>query len=95
MAGTSPAMTEKAVHAFALFERRAQTARRANQQKSVKPLLKKYSPCRVGQISGLSPPVSPDKRGGSRSSRNARWDAVDAEVLLTNGTEADGEVAWF
>src|SRR5947207_3378363 len=23
-------------------------------------------------------PVLPDKRGGSRSSRNARWDAVDA-----------------
>jgi hypothetical protein len=33
----------------------------------------------------LNPPVSPDKRGGSRSSRNARWDAVDADAPLTNG----------
>ena len=39
---------------------------------------KKYSAFAVGQISDLNPPVSPDKRGGSRSSRNARWDAVDA-----------------
>jgi hypothetical protein len=49
----------------------------------------------MGQISGISPPVSPDKRGGSRSSRNARWDAVDAEAPLTNGADADGEVVWF
>src|SRR6476469_1833876 len=35
---------------------------------------KKYSAFAVGQISDLNPPVSPDKRGGSRSSRNARWD---------------------
>jgi hypothetical protein len=26
---------------------------------------------------------------------NVRWDAVDADVLLTNGVEADGEVVWF
>jgi hypothetical protein len=25
---------------------------------------------------------------------NARWDAVDADVPLTNGAEADGEVVW-
>ena len=25
---------------------------------------------------------------------NVRWDAVDAEVLLTNGAEAYGEVVW-
>ena len=47
-----------------------------------------------GQIKGITPRVSPKKRGGSRSSRNARWDAVDAEVSLTNGTKADGEVVW-
>ena len=34
-------------------------------------------------------------RGGSRSSRYVRWDAVDADVLTTNGTEAYGEVVWF
>jgi hypothetical protein len=45
----------------------------------------KYSAFAVGQISDLNPPVSPDKRGGSRSSRNVRWDAVDADALLTNG----------
>ena len=55
---------------------------------------RKYSTFAVGQISDLNPPVSPDKRGGSRSSRNVRWDAVDADVLLTNGTEAYGEVVW-
>jgi hypothetical protein len=60
----------------------------------VKPKNQKYSTFAVGQISGLNPPVSPDKRGGSRSSRNARWDAVDVEVLSTNGTEAYGEVVW-
>jgi hypothetical protein len=49
-------------------------------RKPVQPSRKKYSACRVGQISGLSPRVSPDKRGGSRSSRNARWDAVDVEA---------------
>jgi hypothetical protein len=50
--------------------------RRANQSKSVQPAREKYSCCRVGQISGFSPPVSPDKRGGSRSSRTwveMRW----------------------
>jgi hypothetical protein len=26
--------------------------------------------------------------------RDARWDAVDAEVPVTNGAEADGEVVW-
>ena len=49
--------------------------------KSIKPvqsLLRKYSACAVGRISDLTLPVSPEKRGGSRSSRNARWDAVDA-----------------
>ena len=42
----------------------------------------------------LNRPVSPDKRGGSRSSRNARRDAMDADALLTNGAEAYGEVVW-
>jgi hypothetical protein len=63
-------------------------------EKPVQCARQKYSSCRVGQISDLNPPVSPDKRGGSRSSRNARWDAVDADAPLTNGTDADGEVVW-
>jgi len=45
--------------------------------KPVQPSRKKYFASAVGQISGFSPPVSPDKRG-VRTSRNARWDAVDA-----------------
>jgi hypothetical protein len=60
----------------------------------VKPRNQKYFAFVAGQISDLNLPVSPDKRGGSRSSRNARWDAVDVDVPLTNGTEAYGEVVW-
>ena len=49
-----------------------------------------------GQISGSSPRVSPDERGGSRrSSRNARWDAWWTQMLrLTSAADADGEVVW-
>jgi hypothetical protein len=32
--------------------------------------------------------------GGSRSSRYAERDAVDADEPLTNGFEADGQVVW-
>ena len=44
-------------------------------------------------------PVSPDKRGGSRSSRTRGRDAVDAGCATlvartTNGADADGEVVW-
>jgi hypothetical protein len=35
-----------------------------------------------------------DKRGVSRSSRNVGRDAMDAEVPLTSGAEADGEIVW-
>jgi hypothetical protein len=30
-----------------------------------------------------------------RTSRSAVRDAMDADVLPTNSTEADGEVVWF
>ena len=30
-----------------------------------------------------------------RNVRNAGWDAMDADVLRTNSTKADGEVVWF
>jgi hypothetical protein len=36
--------------------------------------------------------VSFHKRGGSRSSRNAGRDTVDAGSRLTSGADADGEV---
>src|ERR1700730_9045793 len=53
--------------------------------KPVQPPLRKYSACPVGQISDLALPVSPEKRGGSRSARNAPWDAVDAAAAPRNG----------
>jgi hypothetical protein len=34
------------------------------------------------------------KRGVSRSSRTLVRDAVDADALLTNSADADGEVVW-
>ncbi len=54
------------------------TARRANHQKSGQPFCRKYSASRRGQITALTPRVSPRMRGGSRSSRTLRWNAVDA-----------------
>jgi hypothetical protein len=46
--------------------------------------------------SNLETPPSCSKRGAFRD-RHGRWawDAMDAEVLVTNGTAADGEVVWF
>jgi hypothetical protein len=54
------------------------TTRRANQLKPVQTSCQKYFAFVVGQISGLTPPVSPDERGVAHVT-NARWDAVDAE----------------
>ena len=34
------------------------------------------------------------KRGVSRTSRNVRRDAVDADVSKTDDADADGEVVW-
>ena len=69
--------------------------RRANHQNPVHPSRKKIFPL---PPSGKSPlqarPVPTRQEGRSRSSRNAGRDAVDADVPLTNGTEADGEVVW-
>jgi hypothetical protein len=42
----------------------------------------------------ISPRPVLTKRGVSRSSRTLRRDAVDAKVLPTNSTSADGEVVW-
>ena len=46
----------------------------------VQPSHEKYSASAVGQISTMTPRVSPELRGGSRSSRTLLWDAVDAGV---------------
>jgi hypothetical protein len=46
----------------------------------VQTLREKHSASVVGQISTMTPRVSRRMRGGSRSSRTLRWDAVDAGV---------------
>jgi hypothetical protein len=54
----------------------------------------KYFAFDVGQISGFSPPVSPDKRGGSRSSRTRgemRWTRM---LRLTSAVDAYGKSVW-
>jgi hypothetical protein len=49
---------------------------------------------RSAQITFTSAAVS-SHRGAIAIVTNAGRDAVDANVLLTNGTGADGEVVWF
>jgi hypothetical protein len=61
---------------------------------AVQPPCQKYSASGLAQISGLSPPSR--SQGGAARDRHGRRerDAVDADVLKTNSTEADGEVVW-
>jgi hypothetical protein len=51
--------------------------------------------CAVGQISGFSSRHPALSRGAYRD-RHETWggDAVDVEVPLTSGAEADGEIVW-
>ena len=72
----------------------ADLSRRINVILAVQSLREKFSAFPVGQITFTKSPVPSLKRGGSRSSRNARRDAVDAAAPLTNGAKADGEVVW-
>ena len=60
----------------------------------VQSLVEKDFASRLPQIKPISIAV-PSHRGAFRD-RHGRWerDAVDADVLTTNGTEADGEVVW-
>ena len=73
--------------------KRDKIARRANQQKSVHPFAQKYSARAVGQISDLTPRVSPNE-GRLAIVTNVRWDAVDAKCAKTSAHEAYGEVVW-
>jgi hypothetical protein len=61
---------------------------------AVHPSLQKYIPSRSPQIKSITAAVS-SHVGALAIVMNAGRDAVDAEVLLTTGTEADGEVVWF
>jgi hypothetical protein len=60
----------------------------------VQPLLKKYSDFQKSQISPYIGRLAPTR--GALRGRHERWvrDAVDVEVPLTKGTDADGEVVW-
>jgi hypothetical protein len=60
----------------------------------VQSLSQKYSASPQTQIKSISVAV-PAHRGAFRD-RHKRWarDAVDADALLTNGADADGEVVW-
>jgi len=60
---------------------------------SVQPLLKKYSGFQKWQIS-LYPHCPVPNEGRLAIVTNAGRDAVDADVPLTNGTEADGKIVW-
>ena len=68
--------------------------RRINVILAVQSLREKFSAFPVGQITFTKSPVLSLKRGGSRSSRNARRDAVDTDGALTKALEVDGEVVW-
>jgi hypothetical protein len=46
------------------------------------------------QIIGISAPVSSHHKGRIAIVTDAGRDAVDADVLLTSGTEADGQIVW-
>jgi hypothetical protein len=61
---------------------------------SVQPSSKKYSDFQKPQISPYIRRLVPTR--GALRGRHGRWarDAVDVEVPLTNGTDADGEVVW-
>jgi hypothetical protein len=56
--------------------------------------LQKYIPSRLAQIKTTSTAVSSDQEGRLAIVTNAGRDAMDVDVPLTNGAEADGEVVW-
>jgi hypothetical protein len=59
----------------------------------VQPCPQKYSCFISPQITGVWLPSRPE-RGALAIVTNVGRDAVDADALLTNGAEADGEVVW-
>ena len=73
---------------------RGKTTRRANHPKPVQPSARKYFAFAVGQITDLTSPVSPDERGGSRSSRTRGGMRWTRKLRLTRAAEAYGKGVW-
>jgi hypothetical protein len=59
------------------------------------PVCKNISSSQPTQITGLSHAVPSHLEGRLAIVTDAGRDAVDADVPMTNGTDADGEGAWF
>jgi hypothetical protein len=89
VATASPRTQAKSSHLAATKQRDGQIS-----QNPVRPFPKKYSASAVGQISGLVWRVSPDERGGSRSSRTRGGMRWTRKLRLTSVADADGEVVW-
>ena len=77
-----------------LLSRFNKSTRRANHPKPVQTSARKYFAFGVGQITDLTSPVSPDERGGSRSSRTCGGMRWTRKLRLTSVTRADGEAVW-
>ena len=73
---------------------RDKTTRRANHPKPVQTFAQKYFAFAVGQITDLTSRVSPDERGGSRSSRTRGGMRWTRWRRMTNAAVADGEAVW-
>jgi hypothetical protein len=56
--------------------------------------LQKYTALPAPQITSISPAVPSHSEGRLAIVTDAGRDAVDADALLTNGAEADGEGVW-
>jgi hypothetical protein len=77
-----------------LFLQNADLFKRINLIWPVQSQLQKQTPSLFSQIKSITRAVS-SHVGALAIVTNAGRDAMDADVLLTNGTEADGEVVWF
>jgi hypothetical protein len=62
--------------------------------KSVKPCAQKYSAFQNQQIRFITLPSAPPKGAFRDRHETQVRDAVDADVPLTNGIEADGKDVW-
>jgi hypothetical protein len=66
-----------------------------NQIWPVQSPVEKYCASPLPQITSTSRAVSSHQEGRLAIVTNAGRDAMDADVLRTNGTDAYGEIVWF